>query len=1224
MEIIKNLSENLKKLNSREDLLAIFREILGFRPPETKAELLNDKNNIKKSEIIAEFGSTRVFYIHLLVPFEDTFESERKIRKIERQIISNLQSPLQRQNLFVFSDLKNNYWDFIYPSKTGPRLVLKRFNIRPDNRDKLRTPSIQFSKLVVKSGEEAQIYKKIEETFSVEAVSERFFKDYEEVFNFIKKELLKQSLEYEQIHRFAHQLLNRLMFLYFVQRRGVFNGDKNFLNTFWNTYRDNFEEKNEFYDKWLKILFFEALNGKFPPPHFDYEYFRISEDLDFNQVLRLAPYLNGGLFREDPKIDYLKIKLDDKLFIKIFDFLESYNFTARENTPLDEDLEIDPEMLGNIYEAMVNVTEVPSEDERHKAGIFYTPRTEIDFMIRRSLVEFLFNKTKIDKFKLYQFVLPEAEEEKVPKFEKEDAKKIYDILDKITILDPACGSGHYLVVAVQILFDLKKELWLQMGNSEESFKPFKEKLNIIENSIFGVDIKKWAAEIAKLRLWLDLMVSAEDEQLRPGGEALLPNLAFKIRVGDSLVQEIGGIFFRAKEIQGIPRSLIFLKNQLVDYKKSYFYGEKRITEAIVKSKEVEFFKELIDEKINELKKEIKKIEKPSNEKFKEQLLLIAQRKEDVEQLKIDLSSKEKGKIDFLKEQINHLQEEKQKISMRSEFAFWPIEFAEVLSGQDGEGGFDIIIANPPYVRQELIEDPQKPNDKNAAKKYKEKLLKQIQLDWNDEKGKLIRISQRADLYVYFYLKGLQLLNPDGVMCYICSNSWLDVGFGVGLQEVLLKRVPILAIYDNQAKRSFKQADVNTIIAVFGAPKNRDWLKEIKENKIKFVMFKKPFEEVIFSEILWQIENSKEERTSNDNFRLIQKNQWELYLEGIEEDKEKQRLTKEMGVYVGNKWGGKYLRAPEIYWTILEKGKGKLVRLGDIAEVRFGIKTGANEFFYLKPVGMSVKEVVETAEKNPDALIKVKNSAGWEGEIEAEFLKPVIKSPRELKTIIVRLEDLNHLVFMCHKSENELKGKKAWEYIKWGEKQGYHKRPTCKGRPRWWDLGIQEISLCDYPMVNYDRLIVSYNSAFYNDANLVGIYPIDPNFSNIVFVIALNLSFMMIQWELYGISNLGEGGIKQNPIYFKNFYIFNPILLKKIIDTNKIDIILQRPIHSIFTELGFDLNKEIREQEPNPLPDRKALDDIVFDALGLTEKERKEVYYAVAELVQNRLKKAKSV
>lgn len=138
--------------------------------------------------------------------------------------------------------------------------------------------------------------------------------------------------------------------------------------------------------------------------------------------------------------------------------------------------------------------------------------------------------------------------------------------------------------------------------------------------------------------------------------------------------------------------------------------------------------------------------------------------------------------------------------------------------------------------------------------------------------------------------------------------------------------------------------------------------------------------------------------------------------------------------------------------------------------------------------MTVKEVVEISEKDPYALIPVRNGAGWEGEIEAKFLKPVIKSPKELKTIIVRLEDLNHLVFMCHEEKSKLRETNALKYIEWGEKQGFQKRPTCKSRPRWWDLGKWEISKNILPMFERERKYSFYNPhSAYVDAALYWCY-----------------------------------------------------------------------------------------------------------------------------------------
>jgi len=940
---VKEIQKILKEAGSIDDFKKLFIEVLNFK--RIQNDFVNIPENIKDlildSKIIAEFNPIFVFYFKLNLDFDNNLNSERNIRSKERIIIKEIIKIYRQNHLFIFSDNKNIYWDFVYPFKYGNRLQLKRFNINPDNRDKLRTPSEQLCFLINNDDEES-IFEKLEKTFNTEAVSEKFYKDYIIVFNKIKNEFKKQFNNEEKIHWFTHQLLNRLMFLYFVQKRGVFNGNRNFLAFFWNSYRNFYENKDEFYDKWLKVLFFEALNGNFTKK----DYLKLNEEIDFNKILFMAPHLNGGLFKENPEFDFIDIKVKDNLFIEIFDFLESYNFTARESTPLDEDLEIDPEMLGNIYEMIVNVSDSPEEDERHKAGIFYTPKIEIDLMIKRSLVEFLYNKTSINKEKLYQFIFPEIEEEVIPDFSEQEIKKIYEELDNITIVDPACGSGHYLVVAMEIIFELKKILWKKLGNTEESFNAFNEKLKIIEKSIFGVDIKDWAVEIAKLRLWLDLMVSAKDEDFVSGGKALLPNLAFKIRVGDSLLQEIAGTFFRVREIEDIPPSLRALKNQVIEAKKEYFYNKK--PEQWVRSKENEFFRALIDEKINNLKNQKNEIQK----KFLN-IQVLNFDKENTQELKDQLSVKDKEELESIGEKIKILEEEKQKISLKSKFAFWPIEFAEILSGE--KNGFDIVIANPPYVRQEKIEDLIGGRPKNE---YKTKLIEQIKKDWEISKfGRQSplpkKFDNRSDLYIYFYLKGLKLLNPDGILCYISSNSWLDVGFGRVLQEVLIKRCPIVAIYDNQVKRSFKHADVNTIIALIKAPKERDFDEEIKNNEVRFVMFKKPFEEIMYSEIFIDLEkdyNLKEfqegKRRENEIYRLHIVNQKDLWEFGKDE---------KTGEYVGNKWGGKYLRAPEIYWKILEKGKGKLVRLGDIAEVRFGIKTGANEFFYVEDVTDKIKD-----------------------------------------------------------------------------------------------------------------------------------------------------------------------------------------------------------------------------------------------------------------------------
>jgi very-short-patch-repair endonuclease len=325
-----------------------------------------------------------------------------------------------------------------------------------------------------------------------------------------------------------------------------------------------------------------------------------------------------------------------------------------------------------------------------------------------------------------------------------------------------------------------------------------------------------------------------------------------------------------------------------------------------------------------------------------------------------------------------------------------------------------------------------------------------------------------------------------------------------------------------------------------------------------------------------------------------------------------------GKYEGNKWGGKYLRAPDIFFTILEKGKGKLVRLGDIAEVRFGIKTGCNEFFYLTPL---TSPLIKGGHRG---VLKVRNGAGWEGEIEEEFLKPVIKSPRECKNIMIKPEDLRFKVFMCHKDKKELKGTSALKYIEWGEKQGFHKRPSCKSRQRWWDLGENNAPIIIRSTFN-DKFDFFFNpKRFLLDKVMYGIFA---RGDTELISMLLNTTFVAMYIEIYGTYGLGEGALFVAVYNFDNILIISPTAIspmQKEILSKVSEKLLMRETLNIYAELGINPSLPIREQKPNPLPDRKSLDDIVFDILGLTEDERNEVYWAVCELVKNRLEKARSV
>jgi hypothetical protein len=526
---------------------------------------------------------------------------------------------------------------------------------------------------------------------------------------------------------------------------------------------------------------------------------------------------------------------------------------------------------------------------------------------------------------------------------------------------------------------------------------------------------------------------------------------------------------------------------------------------------------------------------------------------------------------------------------------WRIAFAEVFAEKQG---FDIVLANPPYVRQELI--PQA---------YKQLLLS---LYPDAAEG-------RSDLYVYFYARALQLLRPSGIHVFICSNSWLDVAYGGKLQKHLLENAHILAIYESALERQFTSAAINTIISFMRKGRPDD------AAETRFIRLLDAFEKSV---------------TDPSRQRIVVKTRAELWQEGSDES----------GRYVGNKWGGKYLRAPDIFFTILEKGKGKLVPLGEIAEVRFGIKTGANKFFYLQPVGMSVKDVAELQGIAPMTPVRVRNDAGWEGEIEAGWLHPVIKSPREIRTLRVRLEDLSHLLFMPPKEVREgirarnLKPLKqylnALAYIRWGERQGYHQRPTCKSRNPWWDVGEWAYPTLFWSDAYNYRYPVAINSgAIYGDKRFFFIYLPQNCFLPAIY---LNSTITPLFIELQGIANLGEGAIYTNVYWLQGYPVLTdiPDLPRTIFAA--FHRLCERPVRSIFEELGFELCRKRRcdhpehpyeqvtpealtlEQVQRASPDRFELDAVIFDVLGLTDDERLAVYKAVAQLVKDRLVKARSV
>jgi len=346
------------------------------------------------------------------------------------------------------------------------------------------------------------------------------------------------------------------------------------------------------------------------------------------------------------------------------------------------------------------------------------------------------------------------------------------------------------------------------------------------------------------------------------------------------------------------------------------------------------------------------------------------------------------------------------------------------------------------------------------------------------------------------------------------------------------------------------------------------------------MFQVPFEHILDPVIFDELAEAGERRTTKE-YRVFPVSQNRL-LNGGAEDRSDDGGTSgpliKVAKYIGNKWGGKYLRAPDIYWTILDKGKDKLERLGDFAVVRYGIKTGANGFFYLD---------TETIER-------------W--GIEDEYLRPVIKSPKECKTIRVGQEALKNRLFVCLEDKRSLRGTAALEYIERGESTGYDGNASVRGRRCWWHT----------PRVTGTGIFVKEandaSAVFYNPERL----PIDCRLYcadlPTITLLFLNSPIAAMMFEIYNRAGLGEGARS----LMVSDYASVPCLHESTTSDD---------LDSILEGVG---SLRPRDLSPAGNEDWTDLDSLIFDSLMLTLDERDAVYEAAIRLVEARLKKAGSV
>ena len=631
---------------------------------------------------------------------------------------------------------------------------------------------------------------------------------------------------FETILKLLILWLNRILFLKLIESNLVrFNDDKNlkFLN---------FKKIPDF-DK-LSELFFEVLAKE--------------KSTRKKSEFAYLPYLNSSLFEKqsientleisslsnDLKLFYYKntVLKDDKCKAKkgqvglleyLFEFLDSFDFGSddEQSEILSQKELISSSVLGNVFEKL----------NGYKEGSFYTPSFITSYMCKESIT-----KVVLDKFNA-QFDLDAKDISELRKsLRKEDKKAQKELLNSIKICDPAVGSGHFLVSALNVMLSIYDELnlfdeefYLEVQNDEilitgrkgefiEYKRPttpkdkahliqqelFYTKKDIIENNLFGVDINPNSCEITKLRLWIELLKhsfyqSFDDENYHD--LKTLPNIDINIKCGNSLVS----YFETGKSLSHYPNikeRINKYKRIVKDYKEGFYTDKSRINQEI-KNLKISFKNFCFADKF---KKEMKSFNDKCEKYSKKYGNFLAV---DDENLKFFVSANltlfDFDEKEATKEFVNLKKEYDNIFNLESNHPFeWRFEFPEILDDDGNFKGFDLIIGNPPYIRQEELKEL-KPH---LAKNYKV------------YKG-------TSDIYTYFYELGFNVLKDNGVLSYITSNKYTRAGYGEALREFLLKNVKVLEYTDLNGIKVFDSATVDTSILCFEKSKSKD-------NKFKYL------------------------------------------------------------------------------------------------------------------------------------------------------------------------------------------------------------------------------------------------------------------------------------------------------------------------------------------------------------------------------------------------------
>ena len=791
----------------------------------------------------------------------DLSRNRISIQKIIRQYLGELECALM---FFHYDEPPNRLWRLSYVA-TGitkkEDTSAKRYTYVLGKGCPTRTAVMRWVELAKK---ERIRLSDITNAFSVEALNKEFFQEYKSFYEdfvqyitgkrYIKegngyankpiagavseKIIFRQFLEKSEgdeeraskkVRDYVKKMMGRLIFIQFLQKKGWLgsskdswqDGDKEYLQHLFEKC-ENEERKERFLSEVLHPFFFGMLNNKEEARERIFK--EHGWDAELLTLFGKVPFLNGGLFKEE---DEDKISIDfpsyffsnkekvekERRFIDVkgkssltgkgedlpypynaccglFDFFSHYNFTIDEGEREEKEIGIDPEMFGKIFENLL-------EDNKDK-GAFYTPKEIVKFMCQKSLENYLVQKG-FDEMSVEAFI------EKGDASWIKEKEKVLQALKDVKICDPAIGSGAFPMGMLNEIFNCRMHLEGEGNMSRDFYSCVKEddfsekrkelsrskiKKEIILNNIYGVDIEKGACDIARLRFWLSIIV--DEQEPIP-----LPNLDYKIMVGNSLLESFEGI-----------RMDNILKGAVNDLCKD----------------EWELFSST-ENTVEELQKAINDYYEPKTDNSKSKI------RTHISHLVYTLIL-ERGHS-LKNDKLLELKEE--DIDSNPHFFLFHVWFSEVFNAANG--GFDIIIGNPPYIQLQ----------KNEG-----------MLSSNYKKANFETFSKTGDIYCLFYERAHALLKNGGFLSFITSNKWMRAGYGESLRGFFARKTNPTHLIDFSGVKVFETATVDVNILFFEKAKNegRTFCLEVDKN-----------------EGVKQLEKLKRKDYSLMDFSLIKENMW---------------------------------------------------------------------------------------------------------------------------------------------------------------------------------------------------------------------------------------------------------------------------------------------------------------------------------------------------------------